>query len=273
MKKYGKIILGVFTLFIIIGLSACGGNTENTYVIGLNGTASPQWEYVKKQAEKEGIKIELKYFADYVQPNRALVDGELAANAFQTVSFMKAFNKDNKDAIVPIGTTILAPMGIYSKKIKNLSELKNGAKITIPNDISNQGRALKLLAQNKVIELKDPEDDYASINDVTYNPLNIEITAMAANQLPPTLGDVDISVINNGVAADAGYKISEAIAKEDALAKSYINVIAVRKEDKDNPKLQRIVALFQTPEVAEIIKKDTGENSIPTFVPLKDIGY
>lgn len=274
LRTHGKKLVGVIaSLLLVVSLVACGNSNDKVVKIGLNGTSSLQWEHVKEEAAKEGIKLELVYFADYVQPNRALVDGELDLNAFQTVSFLNAFNKENKDAIRPIGTTYLAPMGIFSTKITSLTDVKEGGKVTIPNDISNQGRALKLLETAKLIKLKAGAGDYATPDDVVENPKKLEIIPMAANQLPPTLGDAEIAVINNGVAVDAGYPLEKALFHEDDLAISYLNVIASRTADKDNETYKRIVELFQTDEVKEIIIADTKGNTVPTFVSLDKIGF
>ena len=227
----------------------------------------------EKEAAKKGINLEIVYFSDYVQPNRALVDKEVDINAFQTLSFLNTFNETNKQDITPIGTTILAPMGIYSKKLKSLDELPEKAKVTIPNDPSNQGRALKLLEKAGLIKLKDSNGKIISNNDIAENPKQLEIIPLAANQLPQTLNDTEISVINNGVAVDAGFSLNQAIFKEDKLAKDYINVIAARQDNKSDENLLEIVKLYQSDDVKKIIEEETKGNSIPTFIPLSEIGF
>ena len=272
MKKINllNLTIGVILILFTIG---CGSNSNKKIKVGITGTNSKQWEYVKKEAEKKGINLEIVYFSDYVQPNRALIDKELDINAFQTVSFLKTFNETNKQNIVPIGTTVLAPMGIYSKKIKSLDELSEKAKITIPNDPSNQARALKLLEKAGLIKLKDSNNELITNNDIIENPKQLEIVPLAANQLPQTLNDVTVSVINNGIAVDAGYSLRDAIIVEDQLAKDYINIIAAREDNKDNEALLEIVKLFQTDEVSKIIEAETKGNSVTVFVPLSEIGF
>ena len=272
MKK--RSLLHLITLLALaFFITGCGSGSNKKIKVGINGSNSKQWEYVKEEAAKKGINLEIVYFSDYVQPNRALIDKDIDINAFQTVSFLNTFNETNKQNIVPIGTTVLAPMGIYSKKIKSLDELPIKAKVTIPNDPSNQGRALKLLEKAGLIKLKDTNGKIISNNDITENPKQLEIIAMAANQLPQTLNDAEISVINNGVAVDAGFSLSQAILKEDKLAKDYINVIAARQDNKNDEKLLEIVKLFQSEKVKKIIESETKGNSIPTFVPLSEIGF
>ncbi|MGL5042688.1 MAG: MetQ/NlpA family ABC transporter substrate-binding protein [Culicoidibacterales bacterium] len=270
-----KIITRIILALLLVILAACGGKTAQakTIKVGLNGGNSAQWEYVKSEAAKEGINLELVYFTDYIQPNRALVDGELQLNAFQTVAFLKAFNKETNDAIIPIGTTVLAPMGIYSAKHKTLETLSDGGKVTVPNDPTNQGRALKVLDAAGVIKLKAGTGEIASVNDIAENKKNLEIIPMAANQLPPTLGDAQIAVINNGVAVDAGFTLKDAIFVESDLASAYINVIAAKTTQKDDAAYKRIVEIFQTDAVKDIIIRDTNGNSVPTFVPLTKIGF
>lgn len=272
MKKRNLLyLIIVFILGILV--TSCGSNSNKKIKVGVNGSNSKQWEYVKKEAEKKGIKLEIVYFSDYVQPNRALVDKELDINAFQTVSFLNTFNETNKQDIVPIGTTILAPMGIYSKKFKSLDEIPEKSKITIPNDPSNQGRALKLLEKAGLIKLKEGDNKLLTNNDIIENSKQLEIVPLAANQLPQTLNDVAVSIINNGVAVDAGLSLSQAIFIEDKLAKDYINVIVSRQDNKNNEQLLEIVKLFQTDEVKKIIEDETKGNTIPTFIPLSEIGF
>ncbi len=272
MKKRNLLQL-ITVLVLAFFITGCGSDSGSKVKVGINGSNSKQWEYIKGEAAKKGINLEIVYFSDYVQPNRALIDKDVDINAFQTVSFLNTFNETNKQDIVPIGTTVLAPMGIYSKKIKSLDELPDKAKVTIPNDPSNQGRALKLLEKAGLIKLKSSDNKIISNNDIIENPKQLEIMPMAANQLPQTLNDTEISVINNGVAVDAGLSLSQAVYKEDKLAKDYINIIAARQDNKNDEKLQEIVKLYQSDAVKNIIEAETKGNSVPTFVPLSEIGF
>ena len=155
-RNFRTVILSLITIFILgVLTTSCGSDSSKKIKVGITGSNSKEWEYVKQEAAKKGIKLEIVYFSDYVQPNRALIDKELDINAFQTVSFLNTFNENNKQNIVPIATTVLAPMGIYSKNLKSIDELPDKAKVTIPNDPSNQGRALKLLEKAGLIKLKE----------------------------------------------------------------------------------------------------------------------
>ena len=273
-KNLKSLLISLISILILgVLVTSCGSNSNKKIKVGITGSNSKEWEHVKQEAAKKGINLEIVYFSDYVQPNRALIDKELDINAFQTVSFLNTFNENNKQNITPIATTVLAPMGIYSKKIKSLEELPDKAKVTIPNDPSNQGRALKLLEKAGLIKLKEDNKKIVTNNDIIENKKQLKIIPLAANQLPQTLNDVSISVINNGVAVDAGFSLSQSIFKEDKLAKDYINVIVARQDNKDNPALLEIIKLFQTDDTKKIIESETKGNSIPTFVPLSEIGF
>ena len=273
-KNLKSLVISLLSILILgVLVTSCGSSSNKKIKVGITGSNSKEWEHVKQEAAKKGINLEIVYFSDYVQPNRALTDKELDINAFQTVAFLNTFNENNKQNITPIATTVLAPMGIYSKKIKSLEELPDKAKVTVPNDPSNQGRALKLLEKAGLIKLKENNTKIVTNNDIIENKKQLEIIPLAANQLPQTLNDASISVINNGVAVDAGFSLSQSIFKEDKLAKDYINVIAARQDNKDNPVLLEIVKLFQTDETKKIIEAETKGNSIPTFVPLSEIGF
>jgi D-methionine transport system substrate-binding protein len=250
------------------------GKESVTVKLGVSGTDTRQWDFVAKKAKKEGINIEIVKFSDYVAPNTALAEGELDANAFQTVAYFDVFIKEHKLDLVPIATTVLAPMGIYSEKYKDVKDIPEGAKIAIPNDASNQGRALLLLQEAGLITLPKDFDPNGSVDQVTENPKNIKFVQVVPAQTPRVLPDVAASVINNGIANDAGLKpLKDAIFHESETATPYINIIAVNAKDKDNKTLKRIAELFQEEDTAKFINKEYDGNLIPTFVPLKNIGW
>ena len=260
-------------LISIVVLSACSNNEK--VKIGVSGTDTTVWDFVAEKAKKEGIDIEIVSFNDYVQPNTALADGDIDANAFQTVAYFDEFIKERDLDLVPIATTNLAPMGIYSNKIKDLSELKEGDTVAVPNDVSNQGRALMLLEEAGVIKLVDNYNGLDSIEDaVVENKKNIVFKEVAPAQIPRTLDDVAAGAINNGIARDAGFDIqNDSIFLEDDTATPYVNIIAVRAEDKDNETLNRIAELYQEDDTKQLILDTYGGALIPTFIPLEDIGW
>lgn len=267
MKKIGLIGLAIC---IALVLSACSdkSNAKGETVkvkIGVNGSDGVQWPILKEKAAKEGVDIELIEFADYTLPNNALAQGDIDINAFQHIAFLGQYVKESGEDILPIGSTVLAPMGLYSEKITDISELKSGDKIAIPDDPSNQARALRLLESAKLIKLSDSFGMFGNPEDITENPLNLEIVPMTAQQTPRVLPDVAASVINNGVAGQAGFSPSEdAIVVEKSTDENihpYVNIIAARGEDKDNETFKRIVELYQEEDIEKAITEDTNGGS------------
>lgn len=277
MKK--RFLLSLITILFISLLSACssttGADEKQVVKIGVTGSDGQYWDLIKEKAEKEGIEIKLIEFSDYTLPNQALAQGEIDLNAFQHIAFLKQFKKEHKLDLVPIGTTVIAPMGIYSEKYKDVADIPKGAKIAIPDDPSNQARALKLLEAAGFIKLKDGFGLFGDPSGIEENKHNLEIIPMTAQQTPRVLEDVAASVINNGVAGQAGFVPNEdAIFIEDPNDKRvqpYINIFAARTEDKDNPVYKKIVEIYHDPEVEEAVKKDTNGGSIVVNTPINEL--
>ncbi|MFD2209655.1 MetQ/NlpA family ABC transporter substrate-binding protein [Virgibacillus halophilus] len=275
MKKFSLLFLAVI---LAAALAACddskdkAGAKENTKVkIGVNGSDGAQWPILKEKAAKEGIDIELVEFEDYTLPNNALAQGDIDLNAFQTLVFLAQYNKESGNDIVPIGSTQFAPLGLYSKKIKELSDVKKGDQIAVPDDPTNQARALKLLEAAKLIKLDTDFGLFDGPDKIAENPLNLKITPMVAQQTPRSLEDVAAAVINNGIAGQAGFEpakdpIFKESAKDDASI-PYVNLIAAREEDKNNKVYKRIVELYQEDDVKKAITEDTKGGSILQVVP------
>ncbi|MEC1261803.1 MetQ/NlpA family ABC transporter substrate-binding protein [Bacillus swezeyi] len=271
MKKFALIIM---VLLFVIVFAGCAANSDSkTIKIGVSGTDTRIWDFVKKKAEKEGLKLEIVKYSDYVQPNQALASGDIDANAFQTISYFNTFKKERGLDLSPIGTTIIAPMGVYSDKYQSVGDIPDGAKIAVPNEATNMGRALLLLQSAGLLQLKGGFDGNGTLDAIKENPKNLEITAVAAEQTPRVLPDVAASVINNGIAVDAGlHPVKDSIKLEDETATPYINIIAARTEDRNREDLIKIVELYQADDTAEFIKKEFDGAQLPTFVPLKEIG-
>ena len=268
-----KRIIGLLLASIIV-LAACsgGGNSKKVTVdVASNDTVA--WEKVKELAKKDDIDLEIKHFSDYNVPNKALSDGDIDMNAFQHFAFLNEYKKAHKDAkIEAISTTVLAPLGIYSKKVKDIKDVKDGAQVMIPNDVSNQARALKLLESAGLIKLKDNFGLSGTTKDIKDNPKHLKIKEVDAQQTARALDDVDISVINNGVATKAGLD-----AKKDPIylesstsdaVKPYINLIAVNSKDKDNKTYKKIVDLYHSKEA---LKKDTKDGEKAVDLSQKEI--
>ncbi|MFE8696540.1 MetQ/NlpA family ABC transporter substrate-binding protein [Cytobacillus sp. FJAT-53684] len=273
-----KLVLTLIILTLAIFSVACSSETSGSekvkVKVGVSGSDNRIWDFVAEKAAKEGIEVEIISFSDYVQPNIALAEGELDANAFQTVAYFDSFIKEHNLDLVPIATTVLAPMGLYSDKYKSVDEIPEGGKIAVPNDASNMGRALLLLEEAGLITLTEDYDGNGSLDKIVENPKNLEIIEMVAAQTPRVLPDVAASIINNGIAVDAGFTpTKDSIYHESATATPYVNIIATRTEDKDNKNLKRLAELYQEDDVAEFIEKEYKGNSIPTFIPLSDIGW
>lgn len=274
-----KLLLSIIIITLAIISAACSektseGKESTTVKLGVSGTDTRIWDFVAKKAEKEGINIEIVSFSDYVAPNTALAEGEIDVNAFQTVAYFDVFIKEHKLDLVPIATTVLAPMGIYSEKYKDVKDIPDGAKIALPNDASNQGRALLLLQEAGLIELPEDFDPNGDLTQIKANPKNIEFVPIVPAQTPRALPDVAASVINNGIAGDAGLSpLDDAIFHESETATPYLNIIAVQAKDKDNKTYKRLAELYQSEDTAKFIEKEYKGNMIPTFVPLSNIGW
>ncbi|WP_311370719.1 MetQ/NlpA family ABC transporter substrate-binding protein [Anaerococcus hydrogenalis] len=289
MKKITKIALG---LGLVLSLTACGNKKDDTnsnsnasnkaktedrfadakeIKIGVCGEKNEVLEDIAKRFEKDtGKKIKIVSFSDYNQPNEALKAGDIDLNAFQHKKFLEDYNKSHKTDIVAVGDTLLAPMGIYSDKIKDVKELKDGDKIAIPNDPTNGARALFLLQSAGLIEVDGKEGDSITVADIKKNPKNLEIIELDASQTARNLTEVAASVINSGVAVDAGFVPTEDAIyledKDDPAKAIYVNIIAARKEDKDSKTVENFIKnYYQTDETKKLVEKETKGSEIPAW--------
>ena len=238
----------------IAALLSAGSAFAETIKVGVTGGPHAQiMEKVKEIAAKKDLDIEILEFSDYVVPNQALADGDLNANSFQHQPYLDNQIKDRGFDLVSVGQTVNFPMGVYSKKYKSLEELPEGATIAIPNDPTNGGRALLILADKGLI--KFPADAGLKVGpaDVVENPKNFTFAELDAAQLPRALDDVDASVINTNYALEAGLNPGkDPIARESEKA-PYINVIAVKTADKDAPWVKTLVDSYHSQEVKDFI--------------------
>ncbi|MGW6062077.1 MetQ/NlpA family ABC transporter substrate-binding protein [Streptomyces sp. NPDC055189] len=265
MRNTAKITTAVLAAgALTLGLSACGSDKDSAAdkdgKLIVAATPTPQGEildYVKKNlAKKAGLDIEIREFTDYVTPNTAVQQGEVFANYFQHKPYLDDFNKKNGTDIVPVpnATVHLEPLGVYSKSVKKLDDLKKGATVALPNDTTNEARALKLLAENGLIELKKGVGYEATPKDVSKNPKNLKFKELEAAQVPRSLGDVDAAVINGNYALEA--KLSpakDAIVAEPAKGNPYGNFLAVKKGDESDPRVKKLAKLLTSPEVKKFI--------------------
>ena len=213
---------------------------------------------------KEGYNLVIKEFTDYVQPNMALASKQLFANFFQHEPYLDNMNKEKKLDLVSIGKVHIEPLGVYSKKIKKLADIKNGNSISVPNDPTNEARALRLLEANGVITIKPGA--LVTVADITKNPLGLKFHELDAAQLPRTLDDVTASVINTNFAGEAGLVPARDALVMEGSESPYANIVVVRSEDKDSPKAKALMKAVQSPEVKAYIQKNLVERGIvPVF--------
>ncbi|MEI7430964.1 MAG: MetQ/NlpA family ABC transporter substrate-binding protein [Betaproteobacteria bacterium] len=237
---------------------------EKPLKVGVTGGPHAQiFEAVKKVAERDGLKIQIVEFSDYVQPNAALASGDLDLNSYQHLPYLQQQIKDRGYKFVSAGYSVTFPMGIYSKKVKSLKELADGSRIGVPNDPTNGGRALLLLQSQGLLKLRADAGLKATPLDITENPRKLKVVELDAAQLPRALGDLDAAAINGNYAESAGLD-----PKRDGIAVEgptgpYANIIAVREQDKDKPWVAKLLKAYHSEEVKKFIKT-TFKDSVVT---------
>ncbi|MEV0123002.1 MetQ/NlpA family ABC transporter substrate-binding protein [Streptomyces sp. NPDC050703] len=261
------------SLALALGLTACGagtdggsGGADDTLVVGATPTpAGEVLAYIKDNlAEKAGLDLKITEFTDYVTPNTALQEGSLDANLYQHTPYLKDFNASKKTDLVPVTEVYLPPMGVYAKKTDDVRALRPGATVAVPNDTTNEGRALQLLASRGVIGLKKGAGSTATPEDITSNPKKLEIKPLDPAQLPRSLDDLDAAVINNNYALDAGLSPKkDAILLESPKGNPYNNVLAARKGEQDDPRIAKLAELLTSPEVKKFIEDEYRGSVLP----------
>jgi D-methionine transport system substrate-binding protein len=236
--------------------------------IGISvGNAEQIFEVVKKVAARDGLTIDVVVFNDYQLPNAALAAGDLDANAFQHQPFLDNQIKSRGFDIVPVGLTVTAPLGFYSRKVKSIDALPEGAAVGIQNDPSNGNRSLLLLQSAGLITLKPAavKSNTATPLDVVANPKKIKLVALDAAQLPRSLDDLAIASINNDYAEKSGLSFNKDAILKEAPKGPYANLIAVRRVDKDQPWARKLVAAYQSAEVRQFIETQFNGALVPAF--------
>ncbi len=264
-----KIIAIILALTLALSLFGCKKNDEK--VIKVGATPAPHaeiLEVIKDALAAEGWTLEIVEFNDYVQPNQALEDGELDANYFQHVLYLNQFNEEYGTHLVNAGGIHYEPFGIYAGKTSSLANLPDGAKIGVPNDATNEARALLLLEQEGLIKLKAGVGLNATKSDIVENPHNYDIVEINAELLPASLPDLDIAVINGNYAIDAGLKVSQALAIEaadGAATEYYQNVIAVKEGNENSEKIQALLNALKSDAVKQYIQNTYDGAVVPLF--------
>lgn len=267
MKKFGAFLLaGVLAIGTLTGCGSTDkkaeGSTGSTdsKVIKVAASATPHAEILeeaKPLLEKEGYDLEVTVFDDYVQPNEVVDSGDFDANYFQHAPYMEQFNKEKGTKLVDAGDIHYEPFGIYPGTKKSLDEIADGDEIAVPNDTTNEARALLLLQDNGIIKLKDGAGLTATVNDIAENPHNIKIVELEAAQVARVTGETAFVVLNGNYALQAGYSVKkDALAYEAAdseAAKTYVNIIAVKDGNQDNDAIKALVKVLKSDDVKKFI--------------------
>lgn len=254
---------------VALAIAAAGGSAfaqDKPLKIGV--TAGPHaqiLEQVKKIAERDGLKIQIVEFTDYVQPNAALAAGDLDANSYQHKPFLDQQIRDRGYKLTSVGYTVNFPIGIYSKKVRSLKDLKPGARFGLPNDPTNGGRVLLVLQDQGLIKLRAGAGLKATPLDVVENPKKLKFVELEAAQLPRSLDDLDAAGVNTNYALPAGlHPGKDAIAQESAKS-PYVNLIAVREQDKDKPWVAKLVKAYQSEEIRKFVQTEFKGSVIAGF--------
>ena len=272
IKKIGVLVLSGILAVSLAGCGLTGTSKEDNKKIKIGVTPVPHQEIVKAAVvptlEKEGYTVEVVEFNDYVQPNTSVQEGEIDANYYQTTRYLENENTERKLDLVAVAQIHLEPMGLYSQAIKDIKELKDGASIAIPNDGSNESRALALLADNGLIKLKETTELY-NLTSIEENPHNFKFSEIEAASLPVTLSDVDAAVINGNYALGAGLnpkKDSLVIESTDSVSiKQYFNDLVVKRGNENSEKIQALKKAFTSDEVKKFIEEKYEGSVIPAF--------
>lgn len=289
-----KLLALTLALVLCLGLAACGGtgtgtdtNADTSSDTDTNGDAAANGEtvtltvgatpnphaeilaQVKDDLAAEGIDLVVKEYSDYVVPNTAVEEGDLDANYFQHTPYMEKSNEEKGTHLVSVGKIHYEPMGIYPGTTKTLEELPDGATIAVPNDTTNEARALQLLAAQGLIELKEDAGLNATPNDITSNPKNLQFKELEAAMLPQTASEVDLSVINSNFAMEGGMNpATDSLASEDAdseAAQTFANIVAVKEGHENDPAIQALVKALQSDKVKEYIEKTYSGAVVAVF--------
>ncbi|MRN56518.1 MetQ/NlpA family ABC transporter substrate-binding protein [Paenibacillus monticola] len=286
-----KVLLTFFSLTLVLVLAACGNNNTTNNAANSAATNAPAAEATTEPAaepvtlvigaspvphaeilkaiapllEAQGIKLEIKEFTDYIQPNVQLAEKQLDANFFQHQPYLDQQNKDNGSDLVSVTAVHVEPFGAYSKKIKAIAELADGAKVAIPNDATNGGRALILLAKNGLITLKDDTNITSTKADITENKKNLDIIELDAAMLPRQLDEVDLALINTNYALEAGLVPTKDALFIEGTDSPYANILVARPDNKDSDAIKKLAAALNSPEAKAFIEEKYQGSIIPAF--------
>lgn len=264
MKK----LLAILAL-IAAGLSGCGGgNDAASQKLSVAATAVPHaeiLEVVKPLLAKQGVELDVRVFNDYVQPNDQVAQKLLDVSYFETEPYLDSYNRSRGTKLTTIVGVHIEPFGAYSRKFKSLDALPQGADVVIPNDPSNNSRALILLHKSGVIQLRDPTDALATLRDITANPKQLKFRELDAAMLPRILDQVDLALINTNYALDAGLDPTKDALAIEGRDSPYVNFLVGRPDNLDDPRVKKLAAALTGPEVKSFIEKKYRGAVLPAF--------
>lgn len=272
MKKISLIFMAL--LMVAVAVSGCGkaeapaADKAGKTVLKVGATVVPHAEIlqvVKPILEKDGIDLQIVEFSDYVQPNLAVSDKELDANFFQHIPYLEKFCKERNLQLVNVAGIHIEPMGIYAKTVKKFDDLANDSSVAIPNDPTNGGRALLLLEKAGLITLKEGVDIHATVSDVVKNPKNLQFKELEAAQIPRSLDDVTMAVINTNYALEANLVPAKDALFIEQSDSPYVNILVARQGDESRPEMQKLVKALKSDEVRKFIADKYKGAILPAF--------
>ena len=285
-RRTTSVIAALAAVPLFVALAGCatassdagsgGGDSENeTVKIGVVGKGDAQWAPFVEAAAEEGITVELVDFGSYEQPNPALTEGEIDLNQFQHIVYLAEYNSASGSDLTPVGSTAIYPLGLYSQKYDDVDDIPEGETVAVPDDASNQARALLVLQSAGLIELKSGGTIFSDLADVDTEKSKVKVTALEAALIPTSLPDVAAAIINNDFVEDSGLTFDDAIAQddpEDPNALPYVNIFASRAEDADNETYLKLVEIFQTNEDVQAgLLESSGDAALPLQTPVEDL--
>lgn len=257
------------------GSSDTAGSEDETVKIGVVGASDPYWETYVDAAADEGITVELVDFSDYNQPNPALAEGEVDLNQFQHIVYLAQYNEANGQDLVPVGSTAIYPLGLYSTQYDSVEDIPDGATIAVPNDPSNLARALLVLQSADLLTLEGGGDSYSTVADIDESKSRVTVTELDPALTATSLPDVAAAIINNEFILDSGLEATDAIAQDDPSDPNslpYVNVFAARAEDKDNETYKKLVEIYQdTTAVTDGVVDNSGGTALIVKTPVEDL--
>lgn len=264
LKKLLSLTLaGVISASLLVGCSSTSGE-DKTIKVGASPTPHAEiLEVAKPLLEKQGYSLEVVEFDDYVLPNTSLAEGDLDANYFQHIPYLEQMNSEKDLKLTYTAKVHIEPMGIYSEKHDSLDDLAEGAKIAVPNDATNEARALQLLAKNGIVEVADKE--LITAKDITKNPKNVEIVEVDAASVPSSLADVDFAVINTNYALNVNLNPTKDALAIESSDSPYVNILACREDNKDSEKVKALTEALNSKEVKSFIEEKYDGSIVPTF--------